>query len=164
MITRNKRLKAIMELVSLHSSFNQKELLKRLHEKGFLITQATLSRDIKQLKIIKSPDEEGNYVYTLPKANNYSNRNDRIKEVKGFIYGFIFLEFSNNLGVIKTRSGYAMGIASDIDTKVPHVVLGTIAGDDTILLIPREGVSRKDIISALTEFIPGMKMEEDGGE
>ena len=160
MITRNKRLKTIAELVSVYSPCSQEELLKRLHEKGFLITQATLSRDIKQLKIIKSPDDDGNYLYRLPKVNTYSNKNERVKEIRTLIHSFISLEFSNNLGVIKTRPGYAMGIASDIDAKATQTILGTIAGDDTILLIPREGISRKEIIKALAEFIPEMKMTE----
>ena len=63
------------------------------------------------------------------------------------------IEFSGNLAVIKTRPGYAMGIASDIDTHAPKEILGTIAGDDTILVIPREGFSRQNIVDALAHFI-----------
>ena len=63
------------------------------------------------------------------------------------------IEFSGNLAVVKTRPGYAMGIASDIDTHAPCEILGTIAGDDTILIIPREGISRDKIVKALAHFI-----------
>jgi transcriptional regulator of arginine metabolism len=63
------------------------------------------------------------------------------------------LEFSGNLAVIKTRPGYAMGIASDIDASAPQEILATVAGDDTILVIPREGYSRESIAAAITCFI-----------
>jgi transcriptional regulator of arginine metabolism len=66
--------------------------------------------------------------------------------------GFLSLDFSGNLAVIRTRPGYAMGIASDIDKRSPNAILGTIAGDDTILLIPREGFSRMQIIDTLKEL------------
>ncbi|MDR1556555.1 MAG: ArgR family transcriptional regulator, partial [Tannerellaceae bacterium] len=63
------------------------------------------------------------------------------------------LEFSGNLAVIKTRPGYAMGIASDIDAGAPREILATVAGDDTILVIPREGYSRDKIADAIARFI-----------
>ena len=62
-------------------------------------------------------------------------------------------EFSGNLAVVKTRPGYAMGIASDIDSHAPSEILATIAGDDTILVIPRNGVSQEKVIAALSHFI-----------
>jgi hypothetical protein len=70
------------------------------------------------------------------------------------VTGYRNIEFSGNLAVLKTRPGYAMGIASDIDAKAPREILGTIAGDDTILLIPREGISREGVLQALAQFIP----------
>ena len=63
------------------------------------------------------------------------------------------IEFSGNLAVVKTRPGYAMGIASDIDSHAPSEILATIAGDDTILVIPRNGVSQEKVIAALSHFI-----------
>ncbi|GHU65806.1 arginine repressor [Bacteroidia bacterium] len=153
MKTKKERLSLILDLVRKHAFGNQEELLKLLHQSGFEVTQATLSRDIKYLKIIKSPDASGNYIYVSSAKNIYSK--NKVSDKSGnelTIKGFISLEFSGNLGVIKTRPGYAMGIASDIDGKASHIILGTIAGDDTILIIPREGVEKKAIIEAL-EFI-----------
>jgi transcriptional regulator of arginine metabolism len=137
------RLIAIRNIIREQAVESQEELLNILKSKGFEATQATLSRDMKQLKIIKSPDAGGKYVYTLSKENNYTNIPD----------GFATIEFSGQLAVIKTRPGYASAIASDIDTKARHEIMGTIAGDDTILIIPREGITRKEIIEVLSNFI-----------
>ncbi len=143
MSSKKDRLIAIRNIIREHAVESQEELLNILKSKGFEVTQATLSRDMKQLKIIKSPDVEGNYIYTLAKENNYANISD----------DFATIEFSGQLAVMKTRPGYASAIASDIDTKAQHEIIGTIAGDDTILIIPREGVTRKEIIEVLSGFI-----------
>lgn len=123
---------------------SQEELLSLLKDNGYNLTQATLSRDIKQLKISKIPDSKGNYVYQLPDKNENSI----------ISYGFISIDFSGNLGVIKTRPGYAMSIAYEIDKQISHEILGTIAGDDTILLILKEGITQNEIIKSLLKLIP----------
>ena len=143
MNSKKDRLIAIRNIIWEQAVESQEELLNILKSKGFEATQATLSRDMKQLKIIKSPDIEGKYVYTLSKENNYTNIPD----------GFATIEFSGQLAVMKTRPGYASAVASDIDTKARHEIMGTIAGDDTILIIPREGITRKEIIEVLSNFI-----------
>jgi transcriptional regulator of arginine metabolism len=154
MKSKNERLSMIWNLVNEHSPDSQEKLLNLLKYNGFYVTQATLSRDIKQLKIIKSPDVEGNYIYTTTAPNIYSTRFANKKPRNGFfLSGFLSLEFSGNLVVIKTRPGYAMGIASEIDQSIPQVILGTIAGDDTILLIPREGIAREKVKEALEYLI-----------
>jgi transcriptional regulator of arginine metabolism len=155
MQTKKERLSVIQELIHNHAFGNQDELLKLLHQKGFEVTQATLSRDIKQLKIIKSPDAGGNYIYALPAKPVHSkkiNTGNSYNELTAT--GFISVDFSGNLGVIKTRPGYASVIASEIDSKASQTILGTIAGDDTILLIPREGVERQAVLAVLAGIIP----------
>lgn len=147
MSTKKERLDAICRIIQTEKIGNQEELLKQLENSGFQVTQATLSRDIKQLKVIKVHDGNGNYVYRLP---DYSALMQPVKEQTQHHPN---IEFSGNLAVVKTRPGYAMGIASDIDTHAPHEILGTIAGDDTILIIPREGISRDKIVKALAHFI-----------
>jgi len=161
MITKNRRLAIIQELVNTHSPNSQGKLLKLLHERGFVITQTTLSRDIKQLKISKMPDEKGNYSYMAPnQEKNYLNRYPVKEKTVPLSYrGFVSFEFSYQLGVIKTRRGYASGIALDIDNHTSSIIAGTIAGDDTVLIIPREGVSRQEIVDTLAKIIPGMKKE-----
>jgi Arginine repressor len=154
MKTKEERLLTILELVSNSALSNQEDLLNLLCGKGFNVTQATLSRDMKQLKIIKSPDASGNYIYTVSDQNIYSNQAAYSNNNKGAnlsAAGFLSLEFSDKLAVIKTRPGYAMGIASDIDQSISHLIIGTIAGDDTILLVPHEKVSRQEIKDALAK-------------
>ena len=110
------------------------------------VTQATLSRDIKQLKVAKVHDGTGDYVYRLPEESISKQAQPEGKKKPN-------IEFSGNLAVVKTRPGYAMGIASDIDSQAPSEILATIAGDDTILVIPRNGVSQEKVIAALSHFI-----------
>ena len=153
---KNDRLQIIQKIVSSYKIGSQEELLSILKSKGFGITQATLCRDMKSLKIVKSPDAQGNYVYTLP-AINYMNQTPPNNSPEQDVLGFVSIEFSGSLGVIKTRPGYAQGIASDIDNRAGHAILATIAGDDTILLIPREGISRQLVIDALSRFIPDIQ-------
>lgn len=146
-VMKQERLSTISRLIKEGSIGSQEELQRKLKQEGFPVTQATLSRDIKQLKIVKAHDENGNYVYRLP---IYRSKESALSSVKS---GKFNIEFSGNLAVIKTRPGYAMGIASDIDTNAPQEILGTIAGDDTILIIPREGFSRESILDALSRFV-----------
>lgn len=147
MSTKKERLEAICRIIQTETVSNQEELLEKLQESGFLVTQATLSRDIKQLKIAKVHDAGGNYVYRLPDFTPAPPLK------KGMVEGNAHIEFSGNLAVMKTRPGYAMGIASDIDNHAPQEILGTIAGDDTILIIPREGISRQRVVAALSRFL-----------
>lgn len=139
------RLNAICRILQTELIGSQEELLNRLEASGFSTTQATLSRDIKQLKVVKIHDGNGNYVYRLPDYSVLMQQQEAVDHPN--------IEFSNHLAVVKTRPGYAMGIASDIDLHAPREILATIAGDDTILIIPREGISRKDIVKALEPFI-----------
>lgn len=127
-------------------------LLKLLVDKGFELTQATLSRDIKELKIVKVPTAKGNYVYQF--SESMQNLEE---EMPLSSFGFVNIEFSGQLAVIKTRPGYAMAIAGEIDRRATRYILGTVAGDDTILLIPRENISREEVIASLSEFIPNIE-------
>ncbi len=146
MKSKKMRLDTIGRILRTEAISSQDELLKRLNEEGFSATQATLSRDIRQLKVVKAHEKEGNYAYRLPDHPAFNlSKADQAAPAN--------IEFSGNLAVIKTRPGYAMGIASDIDNSAPHEILGTIAGDDTILIIPREGFSRERVIKALSPFL-----------
>lgn len=158
---KNKKIRhqIIKEIISNFSIGSQDDLLKVLAEKGFSLTQATLSRDLKSMKVVKQPTENGEYHYILPaQASNMEgdsspNENDSSFAKKGFLS----LEFSGNMAVIKTKPGYAAGIASDIDSKNSHEFLGSIAGDDTILMIIREDISRETVLEILSSTIPNIK-------
>lgn len=144
---------AIKNLIENELFFNQDELLTRLISMGFNITQATLSRDMKEMKVAKVPTADGTYAYALAESNPALNSltNSMLQNT------LVRIEFSGQLAVIKTRPGYAMAIAGEIDEKASDVILGTVAGDDTILLIPREKKTRAEIINALSTFIPDIK-------
>jgi transcriptional regulator of arginine metabolism len=159
MKTRTQRLLAIRKIIEGEAVSNQEELLKRLDREGFELTQATLSRDLKFLQAGKRPDKEKGYVYTLPPngRNNLQPGTDNPvsgPETTFPLNGFISMDFAYNMALIRTRPGYAQSIASAIDDMESFEILGTVAGDDTILLIPREGISREDVINVLTVLLP----------
>lgn len=158
MKNKKERMVAIREIVMHQKIGSQDDLLKLLQEQGFILTQATLSRDLKQLQIAKVAYTDGSYVYILPEMGSIGKIvNSKQHANLGFAgIGFISIEFSNHLAVIRTRPGYASSIAYDIDLNSPHEILGTIAGDDTILIIPREAYTREQIIDALSVFIPNI--------
>lgn len=151
MKTRTQRLLAIRRIIEGESISNQGELLKKLDKAGFELTQATLSRDLKFLQAGKSPDKVKGYVYRLP-----GNNQEPAAEPEGNfpLNGFISMDFAWNLALIRTQPGYANSIASAIDALEAFEILGTVAGDDTILVIPREGVSREDVINVLSVLLP----------
>ena len=150
-----KRLHEIKEIISTSSIGSQEDLLHILATRGYELTQATLSRDLKQLKVVKSPTAGGGYKYILPERN--SSHKKTTEDGYSFVgSGFISITFSGHMAVIKTRPGYASSIAYEIDEKAQNEVLGTVAGEDTILLVIDEKVSRETVIKALSSFIPNI--------
>jgi len=155
---KNSRLEALRLIISSKQMGSQDELLTALQAEGFSLTQATLSRDLKQLKVAKAATMSGNYVYVLPNESMYKRVStpSSVREMMQ-IPGFISINFSGNIGVIKTRPGYASAIAWNIDrSNIPHI-LGTIAGDDNIFVVIKEGVTKKEVVDALSEVVPNMK-------
>ncbi len=152
MKTRTQRLLAIRKIIGGEIISNQEDLLKKLVQAGFELTQATLSRDLKFLQAGKLPDKEKGYVYTI----NGSLAEPIPPRERGIfpLNGFVSIDFAWNMALIKTQPGYAASIASAIDALDAFEILGTVAGDDTILLIPREGVSRVDVKNVLAVLFP----------
>jgi transcriptional regulator of arginine metabolism len=152
MKTRTQRLLAVKRIIENQKISSQEELLEMLVKGGFQLTQATLSRDLKFLRAAKIADTSRGYVYFLPsqeseQANLLSGENFPLN-------GFISIEFAWHLGVIRTLPGYASSIASAIDKMGDYQVIGTIAGDDTILIIPREGATKENVINMLARLMP----------
>lgn len=114
--------------------------------------QATLSRDLKQLKVAKAASMNGHYVYVLPNETMYKRVHTPLRATEMMaVPGFQSINFSGNLGVIRTRPGYASSIAYNIDNSEIPEILGTIAGDDTIFIVIREGTDHNAIIDAMRE-------------
>lgn len=157
MKNKNSRLDSIKMIISSKEIGSQDELLQELSKEGFQLTQATLSRDLKQLKVAKAASMNGNYVYVLPNNTMYKRMTDPQSASEMLRHnGFISIEFSGNIAVIKTRPGYASSLAYDIDMHNFHEIIGTIAGDDTLMLIVREGCSHGSVKHSLSQIIPNI--------
>jgi transcriptional regulator of arginine metabolism len=139
------RQQAILDIIQAGSVFSQEELSLRLKDAGISSTQATLSRDLKALRISKVPGEG----YVTP-----ASRKTMAADLSS---GIVRIQFSGQLGVIKTLPGMANAVAILIDHQVLFPVIGTIAGDDTILLILRAGSSADDALDALVPLFPEIK-------
>jgi transcriptional regulator of arginine metabolism len=157
MSSKTKRLLAVKKIINTMSIGTQEELLQVLSEKGFLLTQATLSRDLKTLKVAKKADMQKGYVYFLPDSTDLTSVTDASGKVNFAVSGFLSIKFANKLSVISTKAGYASSIASLIDNSTPVEILGTIAGDDTILLIPVEDATPADVRNALVMIMPELE-------
>ena len=155
---KNNRLEALRLIISSQQLGSQEELLNSLMREGYQLTQATLSRDLKQLKVAKASTLSGNYIYVLPNETMYKRVStaSSLREMMQ-VPGFISINFSGNMGVIKTRPGYASAIAWNIDRSDIPQIMGTIAGDDTIFIVTREGSSHQEVIDALSVVVPNMK-------
>ena len=146
------RLDAIKMIISSKEISSQEELIQALGEE-----QATLSRDLKQLKVAKAANTNGRYVYVLPNDILYKRPVRQAASEMLRSNGFISLQFSRNIAVIRTRPGYASSIAYDIDNGECPAILGTIAGDDTIMLVLAERFTHDEVRRFLENVIPNIK-------
>lgn len=151
MTTKSHRLRTIRKLITRDKVSSQDELMKLLTDEGISMTQATLSRDLKYLGVGKMPDKIKGYVYVFP-DQEFEHENNDIDRIP--LTGFISIDFARGMGLIKTRSGFAQSVASTIDSWNLWEIAGTIAGDDTVLLIPRDNVTEADILERLSQFVP----------
>lgn len=153
MKSKNKRLATIKMIISSTEIGNQEELLQHLKRENIVVTQATLSRDLKQLKVAKAASMNGKYVYVLPNETMYRRVQKPLTAAEMLASpGFLSINFSGNLGVIKTRPGYASSIAYNIDNADVPEILGTIAGDDTIIIVIKQGVDHNAIIEGINNI------------
>lgn len=156
MKNKKSRLQQIVELINNNCIGSQEELSKMLSTKGFMVTQATLSRDLKMLRITKVATDTGGYMYIIPDSNNIQ---DKLLQSGQMIQNnhsasFVSINFSHNIAVIKTRNGYASGLAYDIDMSKTPEILGTIAGADTVFAILREDVTHEQALQVFAKFLP----------
>ncbi len=139
------RQQAILDIIQSGPVYSQEELAGRLREAGISSTQATLSRDLNSLKISKIPGEG----YVVPVKNHLPSTD--------LSSGVLRIQFSGQMAVLKTRPGMASAVAALIDSHVVSPIIGTLAGDDTILLIGRVDVTQAEILDALTPFFNDIK-------
>ena len=154
MKTKNDRIEMLKMLISSNELGSQEEVLNALAREGFKVTQATLSRDFKQLKVAKAASMNGKYVYVLPNETMYRRvSSPRSASEMVRLPGLLSINFSGNMGVIRTRPGYASSIAYNIDNGDIPEILGTIAGDDTIFIVTKPGAREIDIIDGLRNIM-----------
>lgn len=146
------RMEAIRLLISSQEIHNQAELQRVLQEKGFEATQATISRNLKQMKVTKVLNNDGRSMFVLPNNMQYRRVRDIKPEDLMNGNGIISTEFSGNIGVIHTRPGFASSLAYDIDNAELPSILGTVAGDDTILIVLKEDVKREEVYRQLLQL------------
>lgn len=155
-MNKTQRLLEIRRIIKDQKISNQDELQAILTSKGFHFTQATLSRDLKYLKIGKIPDEEKGMIYVLPETISKKTQETGNKTLtREQSTGFISVEYTSatQMAVIKTLPGFASSLAYRIDGMNAYEIVGTIAGDDTILVIGREGIPRPALVQSLRPVI-----------
>jgi arginine repressor len=123
---------AIREILSGERISTQEELCEELKNRGYDVTQATVSRDIKELSLVKIPDDKG-YYYAWPDTRSHKSSAARMKRI--LQESVVHFDHSENIVVIKTVPGAAQSIASLIDAMENIHILGTVAGDDTIFMV-----------------------------
>lgn len=127
----------IVEIISNANVETQEQLLQALTDQGFSSTQATISRDIKELRIVKELTSLGTYRYSIPEKDAPPALSDRLNNI--FRECVISVDYAENLVVIHTLPGMANAAGSALDAMRSGAVLGTLAGDDTVVIVMREG-------------------------
>lgn len=147
---KKRRQAKILELINNHEIETQEELQEMLLSFGFEVTQATISRDIKELRLVKELSSKGRYVYSTGKK-----RNDHITQRAGGIFSesIITIDYAMNIVVIKCFAGMANAACAAIDSMGHTEILGTIAGDDTIFMLCRTEESAAELAEKLRKLL-----------
>jgi len=142
---KNQRQEVILEIINDCPVSTQEKMIELLAERGITATQATLSRDIQKLSLIKQKDADGNYRYTLP-AESAVEKSIFAKCVKS-------VDYSMNTIVVKCTSGMAQATCTAIDSARHEEIMGTIAGDDTIFILVRSESDAKKLAKKLRNIL-----------
>ncbi len=148
---KSNRQKKILELISEKSIETQEQLLKELQDSGYKSTQATISRDIKELRIIKALDGFGSYRYTAPQSQTADMFDARFRII--FRECVTSVDYAQNLIVIKTMPGLGAAAGANIDALHMPTVVGTLSGDDTALIIMRDTGAATDFCDEIRKML-----------
>lgn len=150
------RLNLIKKIIGSEQISSQEDLIKRLADHGVRATQSTLSRDFKEINISKISHPEKGYIYILSEklgaeiVCNSVNITDAVLGIK----------FSHNIAVIATKSGYASAISVIIDNRKSNDIIGTVAGDNNIILILSESATHEGVTAQMQQLFPSLKYTE----
>jgi transcriptional regulator of arginine metabolism len=155
---RFERLKAVRSIIKAHRIDSQETLLQLLQEAGYTVTQATLSRDLKFLKVGKVSDGHSGYYYTVP--SDEERRESERHYIQDFLRGYVSIDWNVGLAVVRTFSGHSDSVALAIDNMGLEEVLGTISGRDNMVFIAlREGSTGEDLVVAMKKKIPELELD-----
>lgn len=146
---KNDRQQKITELISTYNISTQTELTNRLIDAGFDVTQATISRDLQEMRIIKTMLSDGTYKYAS--SGGEIKINDKLQTV--FEQCLISVDYAMNIVVLKTMSGAAQAVGYALDNFTWEEIVGSIAGDDTIMIVVRNEKSAKQLVGKLAKYI-----------
>ena len=150
---KNERQKRILELVTLFEIETQEDMMERLRSEGYAVTQATVSRDLKELKLTKVLTAHGTYRYSLGTTRNHTS-NMRVNSAVA--EAILHVDYSMNNVVVKTYPGLAQAVASAVDSLNLHNILGCVAGDDTVIVVTRDTQSSEDISRGIRELMKSL--------
>jgi transcriptional regulator of arginine metabolism len=149
---KSERLNLIRRIVEEELIGSQEELITRLAEHGVQATQSTLSRDFKEINISKMPHHDKGYIYVLSEKlggeaiANTSNIGEAVLDIK----------FSHNIAVVSTKSGYASAVSVVIDSRKSKSIIGTVAGDNNIILILHEDATHQEVLAQMQQLFPSL--------
>ena len=146
------RLRAVRQIIKDYRINSQEMLLDHLRDRGFTVTQATLSRDLKVLKVGKVSEGSNGYYYTLPTEEEL--RESQRNYAQDLKRGFLSMEFSGNLAIVRTLTGHADTVGIALDNIGIKEIIGTVAGDDTVLVVYRENAHPEDVRTQLRDLVP----------
>lgn len=148
---KSERQARILELITKFEIETQDDMMNRLREEGFAVTQATVSRDLRELQLTKSLTARGTYRYSVNSAKNHIRNN--VKLSSAMADSITHVDYSMNNVVIKTYPGMAQAVASGIDAMNMQDILGSVAGDDTIIIITKNEESSSLIRARILEIM-----------
>lgn len=140
----------ILELISDNVITTQEELMEFLKMDGFDVTQATISRDIKELRLIKTQNKDGQYCYSRPNQDQPSGDTSEFRTL--FIQAVLHIDFADNIVVIKCKTGMANAVCVSMDNLHWKGVVGTLSGDDTIFVLMRDKHRADEFVRQLNKL------------
>ena len=149
------RQSVIMEIINERDIETQNQLMAALAERGVKSTQATLWRDIRDMRLVKELGPKGNYRYVAASKQETPDLDIRLKKI--FKECVISCDIAQNLIVLKTLPGLASGACSTLDGMEVDGLVGTIAGDDTIFIVIKQGAEKAAVIEGLSMVLPDIK-------
>ena len=148
---KSERQARILELITQFEIETQDDMMNRLREEGFAVTQATVSRDLRELQLTKSLTSRGTYRYSVNSTKNHMRNNAKLSSA--MVDSVTNVDYSMNNVVIKTYPGMAQAVASGIDAMNMQDILGSVAGDDTLLIVCETDEGAVAVVEKINEFI-----------